>query len=120
MIGLMTLWFGGFAGQPAGGGYFHLCPACHRECIEPHLEELRERMAELHPGMRRGVPEPAERAVIVRGLAAVAEGVDEAVAGPAVEPAPAAEGVPGAEGVVADAVPVVEPGAAAAGGGGEA
>lgn len=57
MFGLMTLWFGPFVDMRPDHGYFHLCPACYRACIQPHLEQVRNRLAELHPLARQlGLP----------------------------------------------------------------
>jgi hypothetical protein len=49
MFGLMTLWFGPFVEIRPESGYFHLCPACYRDRIEPHLEQVQGRLLELHP-----------------------------------------------------------------------
>lgn len=53
MIGLMTLWFGPFVDLPLDPGYFHLCPDCYRDHIQRHLEQVRGRLAELHPLARQ-------------------------------------------------------------------
>jgi hypothetical protein len=49
MFGLMTLWFGPFVDLRPDYGYFHLCPACYRQFVKPHLDEVQGRLAELHP-----------------------------------------------------------------------
>lgn len=49
MIGLMTLWFGPFVDMRPDYGYFYLCPACYRERIKPHVDQVQGRLAELHP-----------------------------------------------------------------------
>jgi hypothetical protein len=49
MIGLMTLWFGPFVDMRPDHGYFYLCPDCYRERIKPHLDQVQNRLAELHP-----------------------------------------------------------------------
>lgn len=49
MFGLMTHWFGPLIDLPAGSGYFHLCPRCYEAHIQPHLEAMQGRLAELHP-----------------------------------------------------------------------
>lgn len=49
MIGLMTLWFGPLAEQAPGLGYFYLCPTCYDECIEPHIDEVLDKLARMHP-----------------------------------------------------------------------
>lgn len=53
MIGLMTLWFGPFVDLRPDTGYFHLCPACYREHVKPHLDQVQGRLAELHPLARQ-------------------------------------------------------------------
>jgi hypothetical protein len=53
MIGLMTLWFGPFVDIGPDYGYFHLCPACYREFVKPHLDHVQGRLAELHPLARQ-------------------------------------------------------------------
>lgn len=59
MYGLMTHWFGPFVDLPPDQGYFHLCPGCYRSEVQPHLEALQGRLAELHP-LVAGPLEPAE------------------------------------------------------------
>jgi hypothetical protein len=49
MVGLMTLWFGPFVDMRPDTGYFHLCPACYRRHIKPHVDRVQGRLAELHP-----------------------------------------------------------------------
>lgn len=49
MVGLMTLWFGSLAGVEPAHGYFHLCPRCFAECVEPNLEELADALARMDP-----------------------------------------------------------------------
>lgn len=49
MIGLMTLWFGAFADVQPAHGYFHLCPACFAECVEPELDRLRDALVRMDP-----------------------------------------------------------------------
>lgn len=51
MIGLMTLWFGPFVDLPVEPGYFYLCPPCDRKLVVPHLEKVRDKVAELHPAV---------------------------------------------------------------------
>lgn len=53
MVGLMTLWFGPFVDLRPDTGYFHLCPACYREHVKPHLDQVQGRLAELHPLARQ-------------------------------------------------------------------
>jgi hypothetical protein len=53
MIALMALWFGRHAGLPADGGYFYLCPSCYERQIEPHLEDVVDRLVEQHPFLHR-------------------------------------------------------------------
>jgi hypothetical protein len=45
----MTLWFGPFVELEPAHGYFHLCPRCYRECVEPHMEDVQGKLAHLHP-----------------------------------------------------------------------
>lgn len=45
----MTLWFGPFIDLEPAHGYFHLCPSCYRELVEPELEAVQGRLAHLHP-----------------------------------------------------------------------
>ncbi len=49
MIGLMTLWFGPFIDLRPDHGYFHLCPACYRAHVLPHLDHVQGKLKELHP-----------------------------------------------------------------------
>jgi hypothetical protein len=49
MVGLMTLWFGPFIELEPAHGYFYLCPECYRECVEPNMEEVQGKLAQLHP-----------------------------------------------------------------------
>jgi hypothetical protein len=49
MIGLMTLWFGPFVDMPHDYGYFYLCPSCYQVFVQPHMDQLQGRLAELHP-----------------------------------------------------------------------
>lgn len=51
MIGLMTLWFGSFIELEPAHGYFHLCPTCYGEQVEPHLDDVQGKLAHLHPAM---------------------------------------------------------------------
>lgn len=53
MIALMALWFARHAGLPADGGYFYLCPTCYAREIEPHLEDVVNRLVEQHPFLHR-------------------------------------------------------------------
>jgi hypothetical protein len=53
MVGLMTIWFGPFVEMRPDTGYFYLCPACYRERIKPHLDEVQNRLFDLHPLARR-------------------------------------------------------------------
>lgn len=53
MIALMRLWFARWAELPADGGYFYLCPRCYEALIEPHAEEIIQRLVEQHPFLRR-------------------------------------------------------------------
>jgi hypothetical protein len=49
MVGLMTKWFGPFVEMRPDTGYFYLCPACYRERIKPHLDQVQNRLFDLHP-----------------------------------------------------------------------
>lgn len=44
----MTLWFGPFVDIRPDHGYFYLCPSCYRERIQPHLDEVHGRVADLY------------------------------------------------------------------------
>lgn len=52
----MSLWFARFAELPAGGGYFYLCPRCYGRLIEPHAEEIIQRLVEQHPFLHSRTP----------------------------------------------------------------
>jgi len=53
MIALMTLWFGRYASLPADSGYFYLCPECYGRYVEPHMNEVLNRLVEQHPFLHR-------------------------------------------------------------------
>lgn len=57
MFGLMTHWFGPFVELRPDHGYFYLCPACYTEHVQPHLEAVQGRLAELHPAAGRSLAE---------------------------------------------------------------
>lgn len=57
MIALMTPWFGGFIDLAPEPSYFHVCPGCWAEAIEPHAERAMEKLWEMHPGARGVRPE---------------------------------------------------------------
>jgi phage terminase large subunit GpA-like protein len=61
MYGLMTLWFGPFADVEPAQGYFHLCPACYRATVQPHVEKVQGRLAELHPAAAAHLDREAAR-----------------------------------------------------------
>lgn len=56
MIALMSLWFGRWADLPADSGYFYLCPRCYGRLIEPHAEEIIQRLVEQHPFLHSRTP----------------------------------------------------------------
>lgn len=45
----MTLWFGPYVELEPGHGYFHLCQPCYRETVAPHIEDVADTLARLHP-----------------------------------------------------------------------
>lgn len=49
----MTLWFASYAELQPESSYFHLCPACYGEAVAPHIEEVRVKVAQLHPKAAR-------------------------------------------------------------------
>ena len=57
MIALMTPWFGRFVGLEPAPSYFHVCPACFAEKVEPHADHAMEKLWEMHPGARGVRPE---------------------------------------------------------------
>ena len=59
MIALMTFWFGRYAEVPMESGYFYLCPRCHERMIDPHLREIRHRLAAEHPAPPRRQDAPS-------------------------------------------------------------
>lgn len=53
MIALMTYWFGRYADLPIESGYFYLCPRCHERLIDPHLADIRHKLASEHPAVHK-------------------------------------------------------------------
>lgn len=53
----MTLWFAAYAELQPESSYFHLCPACYGEAVAPHIEEVRVKVAQLHPKAARRAAE---------------------------------------------------------------
>ena len=51
-IALMTPWFGRFVDLPPAPSYFHLCPACWAEKVEPFADHAMEKLWEMHPDAR--------------------------------------------------------------------
>ena len=57
----MTLWFGALADLEPSHGYFHLCPPCFVECVEPHLEEMQNTIAKKDPAAAEYLERERER-----------------------------------------------------------
>lgn len=96
MVALMTLWFGPFVEIEPGHGYFHLCPRCFEEFVTPHLEDVQETLARLHPAAAAYLER--ERAAEAGRAEAEAEAADaEAAEAEAVEAEAEAEAEPEAE-----------------------
>lgn len=88
MIALMNHWFGPFVDIPPDHGYFYLCPRCYRERIKPHMDEVQNKLYELHPLAHR------------LGLEAQPgpdDGARERLRAPDSEPDPTPGGEPGGE-----------------------
>ena len=74
----MTIWFGPFIDLGADPGYFHVCPACYKEWIQPHMDQVQGRLMDLHPLAQHlaltGTPEEGDLAAQQEdGLAAQEE-----------------------------------------------